>query len=193
MANTTTDHSAHGDGTHADGLEAIDLHAAESGAGMPQLDFGTFDNQIFWLLIALVAVYLILSRVALPRIGGVLAERQGTITNDIAAAEELKLKAEQAEAAYEKALSDARSEANAIAEKTKADIQSELDIELSKADEAIAAQSAEAEKAIADIQANATAVAKEAAVDTAQAIVTALGGAADQADIEAAVNERIKG
>ena len=46
-------------------------------------------------MIALVATYLILSRVALPRIAAVLAERQGTITNDIATAEELKQKAEE--------------------------------------------------------------------------------------------------
>ncbi|MGB1643236.1 MAG: F0F1 ATP synthase subunit B', partial [Paracoccaceae bacterium] len=46
--------------------------------GMPQLDFSTFGNQIFWLVVTLVVIYLILSRVALPRIAGVLAERSGT-------------------------------------------------------------------------------------------------------------------
>lgn len=65
----------------------------ETATGMPQLDFTTLPNQIFWLLIALGAIYFVLSRVALPRIESVLSERQGTITNDIAAAEELKLKA----------------------------------------------------------------------------------------------------
>ena len=68
-------------------------------AGMPQLDFSTFPNQIFWLLVTLVVIYLVLSRVALPRIGGVLAERKGTITNDLAAAEELKQSAVGAEKA----------------------------------------------------------------------------------------------
>ena len=47
-------------------------------------------NQIFWLVVALVVIYFVLSRIALPRIAAVLAERQGTITNDIAAAEDLK-------------------------------------------------------------------------------------------------------
>ena len=46
-------------------------HAAES-AGMPQLDFATFPNQIFWLLVALVIIYFVLSKIALPRIGGSL-------------------------------------------------------------------------------------------------------------------------
>ena len=56
-------------------------HGAEA-SGMPQLDFATFPNQIFWLLITLVVIYLILSRVVLPRVGSVLSERQGTITNE---------------------------------------------------------------------------------------------------------------
>ena len=48
--------------------------AAEASApGMPQLDFSTFSNQIFWLIVTLVAIYFILSRLALPRIAGVLA------------------------------------------------------------------------------------------------------------------------
>mgnify|MGYP001803302802 CR=1 FL=1 len=64
--------------------------AEASGAGMPQLEFSTFPNQIFWLVVALVVIYVLLSRVALPRIAGVMAERQGTITNDHAAAEDLK-------------------------------------------------------------------------------------------------------
>ena len=61
-----------------------------SALGMPQLCFDWFGNQIFWLLVTLVIIYLVLSRVALPRIAAILAERQGAITNDIAAAEELK-------------------------------------------------------------------------------------------------------
>ena len=91
---------------------ATDTHSEEAAAavGMPQLDFSTWGNQIFWLVLALIAIYLILSRVALPRIGAVLAERSGTITNDLAAAEDLKAKAVEAEAAYDKALIDAREE-----------------------------------------------------------------------------------
>ena len=94
--------------------------AAESSAGMPQLDFSTFPNQIFWLVITLVVIYLVLSRVALPRIAEVLAARQGAITSDIATAEELKQKAANAEEAYEKALAEARAEAGRIAAEAKA-------------------------------------------------------------------------
>ena len=78
--------------------------AADAAPGMPQLDFSTFGNQIFWLVVTLVAIYLILDRIALPRIAEVLAERQDRITGDIAAAEDLKTQALAAEEAYNKAL-----------------------------------------------------------------------------------------
>ena len=111
--------------------------------GMPQLCGEWFGNQIFWLVVALVAIYFILSRIALPRIGSVLAERQGTITNDIAAAEDLKVKATEAEAAYDKALIDARAEAQRIISAAKADIQADLDKAIVTADAEIAAKAAD--------------------------------------------------
>ena len=119
---------------------ATETQGAESASGLPQLNFDTFGNQIFWLLIALVAIYLILSRVALPRISSVLAERQGTITNDLTAAEDLKAKAAEAEEAYKKALADARAEAQKIIAETKASIKDDLDKANEEADAKIAAQ-----------------------------------------------------
>ena len=168
-------------------------HGAEASAGMPQLDFSTFPNQIFWLVVTLVVIYLVLSRIALPRIGAVLAERSGTITNDIAAAEELKQKAVEAEAAYEKALADARAQANAIVAEAKADIQAELDVELKKADKKIAAKSAESEAAIAEIRDGAVKNVTQVAKDTTKELVAAFGGTADTKTITAAVAARMKG
>ncbi|WP_368346358.1 F0F1 ATP synthase subunit B' [Pelagovum sp. HNIBRBA483] len=160
---------------------------------MPQLDFSTFPNQIFWLVVTLVVIYFVLSRIALPRISAVLAERAGTITNDIAAAEELKLKAQEAEAAYNQALADARAEANRIVAEAKAEIQSELDAELKKADAEIAAKTAESEKAIAEIRENAVKSVTDVAKDTAKEIVAALGGKADAKTVTAAVKAQMKG
>ncbi|MCA8882984.1 MAG: F0F1 ATP synthase subunit B' [Rhodobacteraceae bacterium] len=167
-------------------------HAAES-AGMPQLEFSTFPNQIFWLIVALVAIYLILSRVALPRIAAILAERQGTITNDIAAAEELKLKAQEAEAAYQKALADARAESARISAEARAGIQAQLDDAIAKADAEIAAKAAESEAVIAEIRAGAVESIEQVAKDTAAELVAALGGAADEAAVNSAVSTQIKG
>lgn len=181
-------------------VEPIDLEAAgmcvdsAGGAiGMPQLCGDWFPNQIFWLLVTLVAIYLILSRVALPRIAAILAERSGTITNDIAAAENLKAKAAEAEEAYKKSLADARAEAQRIVAEAKAEIQADLDEAMAKADTEIAAKAAESEKAIAEIRAGAMEAVESVAKDTASALVTALGGKAADKDIDAAVSSRVKG
>lgn len=167
--------------------------AAASAPGMPQLDFSTWGNQIFWLMVTLIVIYFVLSRVALPRIAAVLAERQGTITNDIAAAEDLKRQAVEAEEAYNKALADARAEAQAIIAQNKADLQAELDVALQKADAEIAAKSAESEKAISEIRASAIESVEAVAKDTAHELVVALGGKADAAAVADAVTNRIKG
>lgn len=172
---------------------AVETGAEAGGAGMPQLDFSTFPNQIFWLVLTLIAIYFILSRVALPRIGAVLSERQGTITNDIAAAEELKQRAQEAEAAYDQALLDARAEANKIVADAKADIQAELDVQMAHADAEIAAQTAESEKAIAEINEGAADAVKAVAKDTAKEIVAAMGGKADAKTITAAITAAMKG
>lgn len=167
---------------------------AASAPGMPQLDFSTFSNQIFWLVVTIVAIYLILSRVALPRIGAVLAERQGTITNDIAAAEDLKRQATDAEAAYDKALAEARSEAQTIAAEARAEIMADLSDAMAQADAEISAKAAESEAHIAEIRAGALEAVEIVARDTASEIVAALAPtAADDAGIAAAVAQRVKG
>ncbi|WP_280520453.1 F0F1 ATP synthase subunit B' [Phaeobacter sp. J2-8] len=182
-------------GHAADGLAdatGVATHSADF-AGMPQLNFDHWGNQIFWLLITLVVIYFVLSRIALPRIAAVLAERQGTITNDLAKAEELKRKAGEAEQAYDKALADARAEAQNIIAETKAEIAAELKLATDKADAEIAAKSAELEAAIAEIRASAMEHVVEVARDTAAEIVKVLGGNADAAAIDAAVAQRTKG
>lgn len=172
---------------------ATDAHDGQAAVGMPQLDFATWPNQIFWLVVALVAIYLLLTRIALPRIGAVLAERRGTISNDLAAAEELKLKAKEAEAAYHQALADARTEAAKIVAAARADIQGDLDDAVAKADAEIAARTAESERRIGEIRASALESVTEVAKDTAKEIVLALGGKADARGVTAAVNARLKG
>jgi F-type H+-transporting ATPase subunit b len=170
-------------------------HAAEaaSASGMPQLDFSSWGNQIFWLLVTLVVIYFVLSRIALPRIAAVLAERQGTITNDIAAAEELKAKAVEAEEAYNKALADAKAEAANIVAAAKAEIQADLNAATEKADAEIAAKAAESEKAIAEIRAGALESIKDVANATTAELVSTLGGKAEDADVVKAVDAQMKG
>jgi F-type H+-transporting ATPase subunit b len=167
-------------------------HGGEA-VGMPQLDFSTWPNQIFWLLVTLVAIYLLLTRIALPRIGSVLADRKNAITNDLAAAEELKQKALKAEKAYNEALAQARVDAAKIVAQARADIQKDLDAATAKADAGIAVKLAEAEARMGEIRDGALDAVTEVAKDTAKEIVAALGGKTDARGVTAAVNARLKG
>lgn len=161
--------------------------------GMPQLNFATWPNQMFWLVVAMVLIYIVVAKIAMPRIGAVLAERKGTIGNDLAAAEELKSKAKAAEKAYNAALEQARIEASKIIAATKAEIQKDLDAATAAADVQISAKAAESEARIAEIRAGAVQAVGEVARDTAGALVEALGGTADQSAIDAALSARLKG
>lgn len=173
-------------------LGDISLEAAEG--GMPQLDISTYPNMIFWLLVALVALYFILTRFALPRIAAVLAERNDAIANDLEEAALFKRRAEDAEASYNAALATARSEAQKIAADTKAEINAELAQLMAKADAEISAKSAESEGRIREIQESATRSVEEVALETAQAIVEAfVPKAADAEAVTAAVSNRLKG
>ena len=168
--------------------------AAEHVTGMPQLDFSTFPSQIFWSLVALVALFFMLSRIAIPRIAGVLEDRHEAIANDLEAAADLKKKAEQAEEAYNKALADARSEAQRIAAETKADIQKDLDAAIAKADAEIAAKSAESEERILEIRQGAQDAIVEVANEAAVAIIASLvPGAGDEKAVKKAVTAAMKG
>ena len=168
-------------------------HGAASAPGMPQLDFTTFGNQIFWLLVVLAVIYWVLSRIALPRIGGVITDRQGAITGDLMAAEEFKLKAKEAEAAYDKALADARIEAQKIVAANKAEIQKELNAAIAHADAEIGARATESERRIGEIRASAVEDARSVARDVTATLVETFGGSADQNLVNDAVDQRLKG
>ncbi len=168
-------------------------HGAAEAAGMPQLEFSTFPNQIFWLVVALVIVYMILSRIALPRIASVLADRREVIEGDIAAAEDLKRKAEEAEATYNQALADARAEAARIVAEAKAEIQSDLDAAMARADARITAKAAESEKSIAEIRERAFESVEAIALSVAGDIVSAMGADPEERAIIGAVSAQTGG
>ena len=171
----------------------VEAAGAAEKAGMPQLDFSTFPNQIFWLVVTLVVTFLLLKQVVLPRVGGILAERKGAIASDLAAAEELKQKAVAAEKSYQDALVQARAEAAKIIAAAKAEIQGDLNAAIAKADVEIAAKTADSEKRIAEIKAGAMDAVSEVAKATAAELVGALGGKADAKSIASAVAARLKG
>jgi F-type H+-transporting ATPase subunit b len=167
---------------------------AHAEAGMPQLDPSIYPNLIFWLVVSIVLLYLLLTRIVIPRLTDVLAERSDAISNDLEQAQFLKRRAQEAEASYEAKLAQARDEAHGIAAETKAKINKELHALLVKADAEIAVRAKESESRIADIRDNASASVEEVARDAALAIVEALmPSAADQAAVAEAVAGRVKG
>lgn len=161
---------------------------------MPQLDPSIYPNLIFWLVLSLVALYLILTRIAVPRIGNVLLERNEAVSNDLEQAAALKRRAEEAETSYNAALARAREESGKIAAETKAQIGKELATLMAKADAEIAARSAESIKRIAEIQESAARSISQVAHEVAPAIVAALLPAAGDAQaVDAAVDARLEG
>jgi F-type H+-transporting ATPase subunit b len=81
---------------------------------MPQLEFADFLPQLFWLAVTFILLYALMSRLALPRVATVLAERDRQIEEDLARAERLKAEADETLRAYEAALIQARSEAQGL-------------------------------------------------------------------------------
>ena len=161
-------------------------------AGLPQLNFDTYPTQIFWLIVALIALYYLMSRIALPRIASVLEERADAIAGDLDRADELKRRAEEAEQTYRQALADARSKAQAIAAETRADIQKEIDAATARADAEISARTAEGEKRIAEIRESAIQSVRQVAEEAAIAVVDRImPGIAEEDAVRSAVQARL--
>ena len=77
-----------------------------------------FPSQLLWLVVSFVLLYALMSRIALPRIASIFADRSKRIADDLAAAQGFKEQSEAAAAAYQKALAEARNRAQAIAAET---------------------------------------------------------------------------
>lgn len=143
---------------------------------MPQLDFGDYAPQLIWLALTFIAMYLLMARVALPRIATVLEERRDRIANDLAQAEQLRRETDQAIAAYEKALADAKAKANAIAQETRDRLNEELERERKQVEAQIQEKLDKAEAEIARTKQEALSHVEEIARDTTAALVEQLLG-----------------
>jgi len=156
--------------------------------GMPQLDFSGYAPQIVWLAITFVALYILMSRVALPRIATVIEHRRDRIASDLDAAARLKEETDEVIAAYEAELAEARGRAHQIAAETRDKLNTELAEERAEVEAGLAKKTAEAEKRIADTKAKALAEVDSAAADAAGEIITSLTGLKpSKAEIDEAV------
>jgi F-type H+-transporting ATPase subunit b len=154
------------------------IPASEHGRGFPPFDPQTFASQLFWLALTFIALYLLMSRIALPRIGSILEARRQRVEDDLAEAQRLKDASDAAIAAHEKALAEARGRAQALANETREKAAAAADARRKEVDAKLNAHIAEAEKTIAATQSAAMANVRGIASDAAGAIVERLTGIA---------------
>ena len=149
---------------------------------MPQMEFADYAPQLIWLAITFVVFYMLMSRVALPRIADVLEQRQLRVTNDLEQAAELRDEAAKALEAYEATMAEARTQAHAIATEAREQIAAEAEKRRLEFEAELNAQTADEEariaKAVGDVEANV----REVAIGAAQAAGVKLLGEEMPAD-----------
>jgi F-type H+-transporting ATPase subunit b len=182
--------------SHGDAKGATAHTEAEGGhkAPFPPFQGDTFASQLVSLLIAFVALYLIVSRIALPRVGGLLDERQKKIEGDLAGAQKLKDESDTALKAYESELAAARARAQAIGTETREKLNAASEAERKTLEDQLSVKLAEAEKTIASTREGAMSNVRSIASDAAIAIVQRLTGTApDRRTVNKAVDASLKG
>lgn len=182
----TGDSPVSGDVTHSE----VQAQGGDHGsAGFPPFDSSTFASQLVWLAITFGLFYYLMAKVVLPRIAQTLEQRHDRIASDLAEAERLKGETDAAIAAYEQSLSEARQKAGDIARTTRERVQHTIDADRAEAEAGIAARMEEAETRIGEVKAKAMGEVNQIAADTAQELVSALGGGKiTKADLTKAVS-----
>jgi F-type H+-transporting ATPase subunit b len=155
-------------------LLAAGAGAARAEGGLPQLNTHTYTPQLFWLAVTFLLLFILMKRVALPRISEVIEERKDRVQRDLAAAERLKGETDKALANYEKALADARSSASGIARETRDRLTAEVDAERKAVEDKLARKLTDAEASITATKQKALTSVRDIAAETAELIVSKL-------------------
>jgi len=159
---------------------------------MPQLDISTFLPQVFWLIIWFGILYLILSRVALPKIAVAIEARRRQRDNDLARAAQLKADAEAANANFLRLMAEARTEAQAVLKATSDRLAAEAAERQRVLADQLARQIEAAERRIAASKTQALGEMRGIAVDVGRAVVERLTGTPpDDARLGAAVDGQL--
>ncbi len=176
------------EGEHADEAHATtEDHGGDHSGVFPPFDPASFGGQLLWLAITFGALYLLMSRVALPRIGGILEMRQARIDGDLAEAALLQAQADAALKEYETSLASARQNARTIAEATRESIKAETDGRRKTVEADLQAQLKTAETSITASKTTALANVGAIAAETTQAVLSQLSTGASDEDIRNAV------
>jgi len=151
-----------------------DAHGAKP--GLPQLDQTTFASQLFWLLVSFVVLYVVISRFAAPKIGGVIEGRANRIRDDVNAAGAAQRAGEEAIENYERALTEARGRALKLSEEIRATVQAEINSKSETAARQLAADLQKAEARVVQMRTNAMARVRDVAREATADIVARLTG-----------------
>jgi F-type H+-transporting ATPase subunit b len=164
-------------------------HGEEPGTGVfPPFDSTHFASQLLWLVITFGLFYLLMKKILVPRVGGIIEDRQGRIAGDLEEAGRMKAEADAAVETYEKELAAARSKAHGIAETARDAAKAKATADRTAIEAELADKLAAAEARIGEIKAKAFADVSAIAEETASAIVDQLiGSKATGDDIKAAV------
>jgi len=166
---------------------------AEGHKGFPPFEKETFASQVVWFAICFIALYLIMARIALPRVGSILAARRERIEDDLKAAHQLRQDADAELGAYEKALADARGRAQSLASETRSKLNAEAEHTRKNLEEELNGKLAEAERTIAATKQTALGNVRSIALDATGAIVERLIGKAPAPKaVQAAVDAALK-
>ena len=170
--------------------------AADGGhkAPFPPFQKDTYASQLVSVVVAFAALYLIVSRIALPRVGSLLDARQNAIEGDLAAAQKLKDESDSALKAYESELAAARSRAQAISAETRDKLNAAAEAQRKTLEDQLSVKLADAEKTIASTREAAMSNVRGIAADAAAAIVQRLTGMMpDGKAVDSAVDASLKG
>jgi F-type H+-transporting ATPase subunit b len=156
---------------------------------MPQLDVSTFVPQLFWLAVTFALLLVLMTKIGLPRVGGVIEARRKRIDDDLGRAAQLKAEAEAALAAYQQTLATARAEAQAAVKETTDHLAAQAGERQRQLGETLAQEIAAAEREIAAAKQRALAEMHEIAIEVGRSVTEKVtGAAAETASLAAAVD-----
>lgn len=166
---------------------AADAATGAEKAAFPPFDPWHFPSQIFWLVLLFGSLYLVLSRIILPRIGSTLERRESSIASDLDEAARLNDEAQDAQKAVEVSIAKAHGKARETADKARTKIDKEIATETAKVDAEVDKKLAEAETRISALRADAMKNVEAIASDAAESVLGKFGSKAGKADVSAAV------
>ncbi len=148
--------------------------AEASSGGMPQLDFSTFSNQAFWLIVTMVCLFMMVRFLIIPRMDNILANRRKVVEEDLIGAEKFREAAEDLSKSITKEIDESRARASDIIGKSKDKIKQNRQKGLQEANEITNTLLIESDKAIQKMQKEANKQIENISAELAPEIVTKL-------------------